>query len=297
MTVHHHPTGFGRGWVPATRDIGLPDDADGAAPPCPVLTPERLARFLDALSRHGNVRTAAQQVGVSRSALYLARRRDPHFAQGWRAALVLARDHAETVLAERALDGVEEPVFFRGELVAVRRRFDSRLLLAHLARLDRLCAEDAEAAEDAARFDALLGEVAHLPEAECHDEETGEPIVWPPRQEWLDATEAAAIEAGCFEDETAEALDRSAAEWDAHHHALYAAVDRLVEQVPPLEYKSRGRCGLPFWTVSTVSSGENSQMRTFHDCEIMAWGGHMARQSRGADRCPPVAGAQPEDGR
>ena len=52
----------------------------------PVLTPQRKARFLDELSRHGNVRVAAARVGVSRSGLYLARRRDGLFAEGWRAA-------------------------------------------------------------------------------------------------------------------------------------------------------------------------------------------------------------------
>ena len=88
----------------------------------PVLTPERKLRFLDELARHGNVRVAAARVGCSRSGLYLARRRDLVFAAGWRAALVLARDHAEAVLAERALDGVEEPVFYHGEVVAMRRR-------------------------------------------------------------------------------------------------------------------------------------------------------------------------------
>ncbi|HPB20894.1 MAG TPA: hypothetical protein PLL48_01095, partial [Novosphingobium sp.] len=64
------------------------------------MTPACKARFLDELARHGNVRVAAGRVGVSRSGLYLARRRDGLFAQGWRAALVLARGHAEAVLAE-----------------------------------------------------------------------------------------------------------------------------------------------------------------------------------------------------
>ncbi|QPC97764.1 hypothetical protein [Qipengyuania soli] len=42
------------------------------------------------------------------------------------------------MLADRALNGVEEAVFYHGEEVARRRRYDSRLLLAHLARLDRM---------------------------------------------------------------------------------------------------------------------------------------------------------------
>ena len=124
----------------------------------PVLTPERKLRFLDCLSQHGNVRVAAARVGVSRSGLYLARRRDPAFAAGWRAALCRARDHAEAVLAERALDGVEEQVFYHGEVIATRRRFDTRLLLAHLARLDALCAET----RGAEPFDLALARAAGI---------------------------------------------------------------------------------------------------------------------------------------
>ncbi len=196
-------SGFGRGWVPLERDLGLPGDGaagvsrcpslegrdgDGCldagvdarlrlAPPPqplpggeglavddPVFTPALKVRFLDELSRHGNVRVAAARVGVSRSGLYLARRRDLAFDAGWQAALGCARRHAEAVLAERALDGVEEPVFFRGELIAVRRRFDSRLLLAHLARLDQLCAAQQAPGEPdhATSFDLALARVAGI---------------------------------------------------------------------------------------------------------------------------------------
>ena len=122
----------------------------------PILTPERKLRFLDCLAQHGNVRVAAARVGCSRSGLYLARRRDLTFAAGWRAALCQARDHAQAVLAERALDGVEEQVFYHGEVIATRRRFDTRLLLAHLARLDALCGAEPEAEP----FDLALARAA-----------------------------------------------------------------------------------------------------------------------------------------
>ena len=118
----------------------------------------RRVRFLDALARHGNVRVAAGAVGLAHQTAYRLRRRDPTFAAGWDAALVLARDVAEQVLAERAIDGVEEIVFYRGEEVGRRRRFDTRLLLAHLARLDAR-ADDPAAARHAGRFDDLLGAI------------------------------------------------------------------------------------------------------------------------------------------
>ncbi len=62
------------------------------------------------------------------------------------------------MLAERALEGVEEQVFYHGEVIATRRRFDTRLLLAHLARLDALCAEEPETEP----FDVALAQVAGL---------------------------------------------------------------------------------------------------------------------------------------
>jgi len=122
-------------------------------------TPGRKARFLDRLAVHGNVREACRCVGLSAEAAYRLRRRDAMFARGWAAALVLARQNCEQVLGERAVEGVEEDIFYRGELVGTRRRYDSRLLLAHLARLDRLVDEDG-AGSDAGRFDEILASVA-----------------------------------------------------------------------------------------------------------------------------------------
>lgn len=103
-----------------------------------VLTPSRQADFLQSLQLFGNVRLACRSASVSAQTAYRARRSSPGFARAWDAALLAARAHAEATLADRALNGVEEAVYYHGEEVARRKRFDSRLLLAHLARLDRL---------------------------------------------------------------------------------------------------------------------------------------------------------------
>jgi hypothetical protein len=96
------------------------------------------AAFLRTLAQWGNVRAAAQQVGVSRQYLYRMRRASVKFRDLWDAALVLARPQVEEVLADRALNGMQESVFYHGEEIATRTRYDSRLLLAHLARLDQV---------------------------------------------------------------------------------------------------------------------------------------------------------------
>lgn len=133
----------------------LPDASDFQQP----FTLERQARFLEALSISGNVRACCRAVAIGPNTAYRWRRASPDFARGWEAALVAARVHAEQVLADRALNGVEEAVFYHGEEVARRRRYSDKLLLAHLARLDAK-AGDAALAEAAADFDTVLAQFA-----------------------------------------------------------------------------------------------------------------------------------------
>ncbi len=218
-------------------------------------TPQAMARFLDHLSARGNVRAACARVGLSAEAAYRLRRRDALFARGWAAALVLARDSSEQVLATRALDGVEQPVFHRGEEVGTRIQYDTRLLLAHLARLDRLVEEDGQAPEDAGRFDEILALIAgeRFPEelaggdealpmgrAEAGDEaaadaqdrllyEQGEPEQgedWPGDEDAHDARAGAIVAAG----EAARA--ETEAQWDGWFARACATVDGLVDATP-----------------------------------------------------------------
>ncbi|MGN3974003.1 hypothetical protein [Tsuneonella sp. SYSU-LHT278] len=119
----------------------LADDPADLAPHA-VFTRERQVAFLHALAGSGAVRPSAAQAGISYRTAYRERRASPAFRRAWDAALLSARALHEDVLASRAIDGVEEEVWYHGEVVATRRRYDARLLLAHLARLDRLT-EDA----------------------------------------------------------------------------------------------------------------------------------------------------------
>lgn len=96
-----------------------------------VFSPRRQGEFLHNLQLFGNVRLACRAARVSAQTAYRQRRASPALAQAWDAALLAARAHAEATLADRALNGVEEAVFYHGEEVARRRRYDSRLLLAH----------------------------------------------------------------------------------------------------------------------------------------------------------------------
>ena len=117
-------------------DTPISDDPSAPAGP-PAFTRERRVRFLDHLAITGNARAAAGHAAVSHETAYRARRQDPAFAALWDAALVHARDQSAAVLATRALDGVEVAIVYHGEITGYRTVHDPRLLLAHVARLDR----------------------------------------------------------------------------------------------------------------------------------------------------------------
>ena len=227
-------------------------------PPAPAngWTPERKALFLDRMACHGNARAACRAVGLSREAAYKLRRRDPLFARAWAAALVLARENGEQVLGERAIEGVEEPIYYRGELIGTRRRYDSRLLLAHLARLDRL-AGDGAASEDAGRFDEI---VACIAEGSQDIPPNRSPFVLQAAQDATDAERDLQIECHpeLFDealgdlsekecdllaslddicDEVAgEAAEAAALAWDRRVHSAFETVDalRLLPPVPAI---------------------------------------------------------------
>ncbi len=198
-------SGFGRGWIPMERDIGLPHDAWPAPRLALPFTAQRQVRFLHHLSQCGHVRRACELVGISAQAAYVHKRRDEAFARGWDAALVLARDAAEDVLADRALNGTRETIFYRGEAVGHRVRFDPRLLLAHLARLDRhhadAHAEGRGIGGIAVRFDEYLGELLNgeprfLPPED--DLDPPEPTEWHPARPTREAALAAARQSALY---------------------------------------------------------------------------------------------------
>ena len=99
-------------------------------------SPQRQRQFLLALAESACVAEAARAVGMSPSSAYALRRRAD--AQTFRDAWNVALDYAFHRLSEaafaRAMNGVATPVFFQGEQIGERRRYDERLtqfLLRH----------------------------------------------------------------------------------------------------------------------------------------------------------------------
>jgi hypothetical protein len=240
-----HPAG--RGWTPLSRDLGIPGehgpDGPAAALGCSaVFTRELRVRFLDHLAFNGNARAAARRVGVSHETVYRKRRQDAAFAALWDAALVHARHYSESELATRAHDGIEVPVWHRGEIVGYQVKQDSRLLLAHLGWLDKRVENDAAARACAGRFDELLAGYAGHEAPEGFAEAAREALDWrergtapelpPTRAEYVAYYRGLALEAaaaGAEKEAMDDAGEEAGAEWDAWHGGALARVGAIVE--------------------------------------------------------------------
>jgi hypothetical protein len=111
--------------------------------------PWKKAQFLLVLAAGGVVADACRAVGMSVASAYALknRRSGRAFGKMWDAIMIhrARARHADNNLS-RAMDGWVEQIVRDGIVVAERRRFDNRLSMAMLTRLDRL-AEDRQGEE------------------------------------------------------------------------------------------------------------------------------------------------------
>lgn len=87
--------------------------------------------FLFCLSQCGNIATAADYAGLSVCEIRQFLKQDESFASAVQNAHQEAFDRARQLAWDRALKGVDEPVFYQGEEIGVKRR-PSDLLLKYL---------------------------------------------------------------------------------------------------------------------------------------------------------------------
>jgi hypothetical protein len=99
-------------------------------------TPAKKRLFLERFAESGVILEACEAVGISARSAYNLRDRDPLFAAGWEAATVKARTPLADEAFARARNGVVERIYRDGVVVAERHRYDNRLTMAVLARLD-----------------------------------------------------------------------------------------------------------------------------------------------------------------
>ena len=94
-------------------------------------SPERQHAFIEALADTGSVKAAARAVNMSPEGAYLLRRQPgaDSFRAAWTAALDLGGQQIEDIAMERALHGIDVPVYSYGKLVGTRRVYNDRLMM------------------------------------------------------------------------------------------------------------------------------------------------------------------------
>lgn len=94
-------------------------------------TPDRQVEFIEALAECGCVDAACRRVGMASSSAYTLRRRidAESFRQAWDFALDYAIRRLSDAAFSRAINGVATPIFFQGEQIGERRRYDERLTM------------------------------------------------------------------------------------------------------------------------------------------------------------------------
>lgn len=92
-------------------------------------TAQRRAAFLTVLSETGNVSAAARSVRMSRAGAYRLKADDESFAEDWAEALEVAVDSLEAEARRRALEGVETPHFYQGQVAGTVRKYSDPLLM------------------------------------------------------------------------------------------------------------------------------------------------------------------------
>ena len=100
------------------------------------ITSESKDLFIKHLKQTANVTASAVTAGCSVRAIYYIRERDEEFAEEWEEAVGEATDMLESEARRRAVDGFEEPVFYKGVQVGAYLKYSDRmlelLLKAHL---------------------------------------------------------------------------------------------------------------------------------------------------------------------
>ena len=100
----------------------------------PTIAAARHEIFLSELALDGNVSRAAAAAGCDRSSVYQYARAHPEFKERWDTAVETAIDAIQAEAFRRAVEGVAEPVFYKGVECGRVTRYSDSLLLALLKR-------------------------------------------------------------------------------------------------------------------------------------------------------------------
>ena len=92
--------------------------------------PWSIGKFLDLLAKTGKVADSARAVGFTTTAfLHTLRREDEDFAELWDQAIDAAGDVLEAEAHRRAVEGIVDDVYYKGEVVGHKLLYSDQLLM------------------------------------------------------------------------------------------------------------------------------------------------------------------------
>ena len=92
-------------------------------------TPKKRETFLAAIAETGNVSLACKKAGVPRRTAYEWKQSDTQFSEAWDEAVEAGTDSLVQEAVRRAHAGVDEPVYYQGEICGTVRKYSDTLLI------------------------------------------------------------------------------------------------------------------------------------------------------------------------
>lgn len=90
---------------------------------------DRQRRYLEHRAEGHSIRASLKWANATRNDLYKKWRISPAFNEAEKDAFEAGSDVFEDTLFKRAVEGVEEPVFYKGEVVGYVKKYDTLLLM------------------------------------------------------------------------------------------------------------------------------------------------------------------------
>jgi len=104
-------------------------DRDGPTQGRAAITEMKKRKFLEAFAELGNRREACKKAGIGKTTPSIWARKDQQFLEEWETARKMATHVLEEEAHRRAVEGWEEPVFYKGEQVGTVRKYSDTLLI------------------------------------------------------------------------------------------------------------------------------------------------------------------------
>lgn len=122
-----------------------------------IRTPKKEAAFLEALTKGLSITAAAKDADIGRRTAYEWRDDDDLFRQAWDDAVEAGTDLLEDEAKRRAANGIDEPVFYKGDVCGHVRKYSDTLMIFMLkARRPLKYRENLNVSGDEGQMDQLI---------------------------------------------------------------------------------------------------------------------------------------------